>query len=149
LAKTAGCVVDGPGGGVLVDDHMRTSVEGIFAAGDIAAWPGLDGERTRIEHWAVAQRQGQTAAKNMLGDDVRFASAPFFWSQHYDVSINYVGHVDPSRCDIVVEGDLRARDAKVTFSRDGKVRAVATVFRDLDSLHAEVELERGHAVAHG
>ena len=143
LARTAGCQVDVHGGGVHVDDHMRTSVHGIFAAGDIAGWVDGRGERRRVEHWAVAQRQGQVAARAMLGQEARFDSAPFFWSVHYDVTIAYVGWADPVRSDIVVEGDFAARDAKVTYSRDGRVRAVATVFRDLDSLKAELELERG------
>jgi NADPH-dependent 2,4-dienoyl-CoA reductase/sulfur reductase-like enzyme len=142
LARAAGCAVDAHGGGVLVDDRLRTSVPGIWAAGDAAGWPDArTGERRRVEHWVVAQRQGQTAAKNMLGGDVRFDAAPFFWSAHYDVAIAYVGHADPLRADVVIEGNLAERDAKVTYSVDGEVRAVATIFRDLDSLRAEVELE--------
>jgi NADPH-dependent 2,4-dienoyl-CoA reductase/sulfur reductase-like enzyme/nitrite reductase/ring-hydroxylating ferredoxin subunit len=141
LAQSAGCATD-PRSGVLVDAQLATSVPGIWAAGDIAGWPDASGERLRVEHWVVAQRQGQTAARNMLGAGVPFQAAPFFWSVHYDVTIDYVGHADPARCQIVVEGDLGARDAKVTYS-DGRVRAVATVARDRDSLRAELELESG------
>ena len=147
LAERAGLAVDH---GVLVDDHLETSAPGIFAAGDIARWPDpRSGERIRIEHWAVAQRQGQVAALNMLvPGQARFTAAPFFWSQHYDVAINYVGHA--ARWDAIeVEGDIAARDAVLRFRRDGKVLAVATVGRDLQNLEAEAMMEREGATPPG
>jgi len=141
LAEAAGLVVDG---GVLVDEYLQTSAPGIYAAGDIARWPDPHtGERLRVEHWVVAERQGQTAAANILGRRERFDAAPFFWSQHYDVQISYVGHAPAAGVAVRVAGSLAARDAAVVFSAAGQVRAVATVFRDRLSLEAELALERG------
>lgn len=140
LAEAAGLAVDG---GVTVDAQLQTSVPGIFAAGDIARWPDPhSGERIRVEHWCVAQRQGQTAALNMLGRHQPFDAVPFFWSQHYDVPIAYVGHA-PSWDTLKVDGDIAGRDAVVRYARNGRVLAVASIFRDLDSLRAELAMERG------
>jgi hypothetical protein len=92
----------------------------------------------------VAERQGQVAARNMLGRRERFDAVPFFWSQHYDVTIRYVGHAE--RWDAVtVSGSLDARDASVSFMGAGRKFAVATVSRDRESLEAELELEQATA----
>lgn len=138
LAERAGLAVDR---GVLVDEHLRTSAPGVYAAGDIARWPDPHtAERIRVEHWVVAQRQGQAAARSMLGGGEPFGAVPFFWSQHYDSPINYVGHAE--RWDrIQVEGNIDARDCAVRFIRDNKSLAVATIYRDRESLEAEVEME--------
>jgi apoptosis-inducing factor 3 len=139
LAETAGIATDN---GVLVNEFLETNVSGIFAAGDIARWPDPRAGRIRVEHWVVAERQGQTAARNILGASEPFITPPFFWSNHFDVAIRYVGH--GSRDDrAVVSGDLKAKDASVIFRAGNKVTAVASVGRDLENLKAEVALERG------
>jgi NADPH-dependent 2,4-dienoyl-CoA reductase/sulfur reductase-like enzyme/nitrite reductase/ring-hydroxylating ferredoxin subunit len=142
LAEQAGLAIDR---GITVDTYLQTSVPGIFAAGDIARWPDrLSGESIRVEHWVVAERQGQAAALNMLGSAMPFTAVPFFWSQHYDVPINYVGHAE-AWDEIVTEGNIMSKDCVLRFKRNGRVSAVASIFRDLESLEAEVLME--HATA--
>jgi NADPH-dependent 2,4-dienoyl-CoA reductase/sulfur reductase-like enzyme/nitrite reductase/ring-hydroxylating ferredoxin subunit len=138
LAEEAGLKMDR---GILVDEYLQTSAPGVFAAGDAARWPDpRTGGAIRVEHWVVAERQGQTAAKNMLGARERFNAVPFFWSQHYDVPINYVGHAE--KWDSVhIDGDLEKKDCTVTYQRDGRTLAVVTIVRDLRSLSAELEME--------
>jgi NADPH-dependent 2,4-dienoyl-CoA reductase/sulfur reductase-like enzyme/nitrite reductase/ring-hydroxylating ferredoxin subunit len=139
LAEQTGLAIDR---GLTVNEYLQTSVPDIYAAGDIARWPDPhSGERIRVEHWVVAERQGQTAAANMLGLKERFDAVPFFWSQHYDVPINYIGHAE--RWDtITIEGDVKAKDCLLRYRRDGRVLAVASVYRDLDSLKAELAMEQ-------
>ena len=138
LAKDAGLDVEN---GVLVNEYLETSAPAIYAAGDIARFPNrYIGDRIRVEHWVVAERQGQTAARNVLGARERFDQMPFFWSAHYDVSINYVGHAQ--RWDrTLVDGDPSQRDVAVRYVQGDRTLALATIFRDKESLDFEVEAE--------
>jgi NADPH-dependent 2,4-dienoyl-CoA reductase/sulfur reductase-like enzyme len=126
-----------------VDDYLATSAPGIFAAGDVARWPYAPaGESIRVEHWVVAQRLGQTAARNILGHRERVAVVPFFWSRHYDVAIDYVGNAKAwDRTQL--SGSLEARSCTVALWRRDRIAAVATLHRNLESLRAELAMERG------
>jgi len=140
LADEAGLEVDN---GVRVDSYLETSARGVFAAGDIANWPHpRTGERLRVEHWVVAERQGQAAAANILGRREAFGAAPFFWSQHYDVQISYVGYGKGWE-KAELSGSLAERDATVVYRKGDEIVAVATVFRDRQSLEVELAMERG------
>ncbi|MGN6058157.1 MAG: FAD-dependent oxidoreductase [Sphingomicrobium sp.] len=138
LAEAAGLNV---ADGVVVDSFLETSAPGIYAAGDIAAYPDpIGGGRARIEHWVVAERQGEIAAANMLGMRRKFDSAPFFWTEQYGLSVRYVGHVSQPD-EITVEGDLGKQDAILRYYEGGRARAAASVNRDRQSLEAELRLE--------
>ncbi len=138
LAERAGLSVDN---GVLVDAFLQTSAPGVWAAGDIARWPDPHtGERQRIEHWVLAQRQGQVAARNLLGGAERFDAIPFFWSAHFDTTVNVVGFLSAwDRIDI--DGDPASGDAALAYRRGDRTLAVATLGRDRTCLDAEVLLE--------
>jgi apoptosis-inducing factor 3 len=141
IAEQAGIATDN---GVLVNEFLETNVPGIFAAGDIARWPDPRAGRIRVEHWVVAQRQGQTAARNILGAQEAFDLPPFFWSNHFDLHIHYVGH-GSSDDRSTVSGNVKAKNASVIFRAGENVTAVASIGRDVENLKAEVALERGNA----
>src|SRR5437868_1925941 len=140
IAKQAGIATDN---GVLVDEFLKTNVPDIFAAGDIARWPDPRAGRIRVEHWVVAQRQGQTAARNILGADEAFNLPPFFWSNHFDLHIHYVGHGGGDDRS-TVSGNVKAKDASVIFRAGENVNGVASIGRDVENLKAEVAPERGN-----
>ncbi len=144
LAEHAGLQVNR---GVLVDEYLRTSAPAIWAAGDIARWPDrYTGRTIRVEHWVVAERQGQAAARNILGHKQPFTAVPFFWSMHYDTAISYVGYAeDWDEANIV--GNLMARDGLVAYRKNGKTLAVASIHRDEESLCIQVAMDRGDADA--
>ena len=139
LAEAAGIKTNN---GVIVDEMLQTSSANVFAAGDMARYPEpVSGEPTRIEHWVVAERQGQAAARSMLGIGGAYRDTPFFWSQHYDIAIAYVGYAASwETCE--VKGDLEKQDACAIYRRKGKVVAVATIGRDRLSLRVEAAMEQ-------
>jgi 3-phenylpropionate/trans-cinnamate dioxygenase ferredoxin reductase subunit len=126
LAETAGLEV---GNGITVDEHLRTSDPAVFAAGDVAdAYHPLLGHRLRVEHWANARRQGAVAARSMLGQDAAYARLPYFFSDQFDLGMEYTGYVDPSSVeDVVVRGDLPGRRFVAFWLVDGQVRAGMSV----------------------
>jgi NADPH-dependent 2,4-dienoyl-CoA reductase/sulfur reductase-like enzyme len=143
LAEAAGLEVDN---GVVVDDRLRAAKD-IYAVGDIARYPEpVSGKLARVEHWVHAERQGQHAARVILGEDAPYLTSPFFWSAHGDESIRYVGHAggfDPPQ----VEGSIEGGDAAVRYATGGKLLAVATLNRDRANLEAETSLQEGSAVS--
>ena len=140
LAERAGILLDN---GIAVNEFLETSATNVFAAGDVARWPDAYSDaRLRVEHWVVAERQGQVVARNMLGHRDRFDDIPYFWSAHYDnLSIHYTGHVEHWD-ETKIEGDVMKQDCAVSYLVGGKRRAMATINRDRQSLQTEVEMER-------
>jgi 3-phenylpropionate/trans-cinnamate dioxygenase ferredoxin reductase component len=110
--------------GVLVDERLQSSADGIFACGDIAnAQHPVFGERVRVEHWANALEQGPAAARSMLGQDVSYDKVPYFFSDQYEVGMEYAGHHDPSRDELVVRGDMSSREFIAFWLRGDRLMA--------------------------
>jgi NADPH-dependent 2,4-dienoyl-CoA reductase/sulfur reductase-like enzyme len=138
LAEQAGLEVDN---GVVVDDRLRTSAPDVLAVGDVARFPwGPDRAHIRVEHFVHAERMGFVAARNLLGFDEPFSFAPFFWSQHYDVPIAYAGAGPWDQVEII--GDPARRDVLAAYRLRGRPVALASIYRDQESLHFEDLLER-------
>ncbi|MEO7039680.1 MAG: FAD-dependent oxidoreductase [Gemmatimonadaceae bacterium] len=143
LAKQAGLTVEN---GVVVNQFLESNIPGVYAAGDIASFPYRTGERIRVEHFVVAERQGQCAAKNMLGARVPYEDIPFFWTVHFDTSIRYVGHATKPD-EILVAGAIDKGDALIAYAEKGRMVAFASIGRDLSCLRAEHALETDDAKA--
>lgn len=128
--------------GILIDPFLETSAPGVFAAGDIARWPDPFSEtKIRVEHWVVAERQGPTAARNILGQKERFDAVPFLWTRQFDFTLHYHGHAEEWD-QILMDGSIEKYDCTLEFERDTKSSAIATIGRDLESLKVERYLEQ-------
>ncbi len=141
LAERAGLTVDH---GVVVNEFLQTSAPNIYAAGDVARFPGRHGKSIRVEHWAAAGRQGQAAARNAIGLREPFTTVPFFWSQHYELVFAYVGHAERAD-DVQLFGSLDATNAAAIYRDAGRIAAVATLFRDDVSLAVEAAMGRNES----
>jgi 3-phenylpropionate/trans-cinnamate dioxygenase ferredoxin reductase component len=137
LARSGGLAVDD---GVLVDAGLRTSVPSVFAVGDIAshAHPVL-GRRIRVEHWDTAINQAKVAAHNLAGADEAYDAMPYFFTDQYDLGMEYVGHAGADD-EVVVHGDLDARVFRAFWMREGRVVAAmhANDWDATDDLRAAV-----------
>jgi 3-phenylpropionate/trans-cinnamate dioxygenase ferredoxin reductase subunit len=127
-------------GGISVDAYCETSALGVFAAGDVARWPyasvvGEPAELLRLEHWDNGLRQGEAAARNLLGQHIPFAPVPYFWSDQYDLKLQYVGYAHPSDT-LLLRGHPRDGAFIAFYLRSGRVRAAAAInrIRDLAAL---------------
>ena len=124
LAETAGIDVEN---GILVSERLETNAPGVFAAGDVAnAWHPFYGERIRVEHWANALNQGPAAAKSMLGSAEPYERLPYFFSDQYDVGMEYSGYA-PSWDEVVFRGDPGSREFIAFWLKAGRVVAGMSV----------------------
>ena len=120
LAQQAGLAVDN---GVLTDEFLATEAAGIYAAGDVASvWHPLFSARVRVEHWDNAKRQGTAVAKSMLGRGEPYARIPYFYSDQYDLAMEYSGYA-PTWDGVVFRGDVAARQFVAFWLKDGRVTA--------------------------
>lgn len=143
LGAAAGLLVDG---GLVTDELLETSVPGIFAAGDIAAaWHPVLGTRIRLEHWAAAKFQGPAAARSMLGRGTPYDRLPYFYSDQYDVSMEYRGHA-PSPDRTVVRGDLAARSFVMFWIANDRVVAAMNVNTTGVARAIDALIRSGHPV---
>jgi 3-phenylpropionate/trans-cinnamate dioxygenase ferredoxin reductase subunit len=120
LAREAGLAVEN---GIAVDEHLATSAPEIYAAGDVAAaWHPFYGARIRIEHWANALNQGPAAARSMLGEQIVYDRLPYFFSDQYEMGMEYSGYVTQWD-EVVVRGDLDSGEFVAFWLREGRVLA--------------------------
>jgi len=120
LAKLAGLTVEN---GIVVDEFLATSVPDVFAAGDVAAtWNTRYDKRIRMEHWANALNQGPVAARNMLGQHTAYEKLPYFYSDQYDLGMEYNGYADDWDR-VVVRGDRSGPEFLAFWLKDGRVLA--------------------------
>jgi 3-phenylpropionate/trans-cinnamate dioxygenase ferredoxin reductase component len=143
LAEAAGLAV---GDGILVDELLRTSADGVFAAGDVASTQHARYGRIRVEHWDNAIGQGQAAARSMLGTDEPYAKLPYFFTDQYDLGMEYVGH--HGRADeLTIRGSLEDRNFRAYWTApDGHITAAMHV-NDWDAIDPMRELvETGGAL---
>jgi len=133
-------------GAVPVDARFRTGAPDIFAVGDIALLPAPPGGKPfRVEHWAVAQRQGRHAARNMLGSDEPYSEPTFFWTSQYNLTLIHIG--DGTAADrIVVRGEIGPKGFLAGYYADDKLKAVATLGRTAESMALDALLRRGGSV---
>jgi NADPH-dependent 2,4-dienoyl-CoA reductase/sulfur reductase-like enzyme len=144
LAETAGLKIES---GIVVNEFLETSAPDIYAVGDVARYPDrFTGKSIRVEHWVVAERQGQAAVRNIIGPRQPYTDPPFFWSAHYDVIINYVGNAT-GWDQVDIRGSLDDRHALIVYRSEGRPTAIATIFMDVESLEAETAMEAGDADA--
>lgn len=127
LAEAAGLELADPasGGGVLVDERLRTSDPDVYAAGDVASFPhALCSTRLRVEHWANALNGGPAAARAMLGRDEIYDRVPYFFTDQYDLGMEYSGWAPPGSYDqVVIRGDAGKREFIAFWVREGRVLA--------------------------
>jgi 3-phenylpropionate/trans-cinnamate dioxygenase ferredoxin reductase subunit len=132
------------GTGVLVDQHLQAAVPGVYAAGDIAqAWHPRYRQHLRVEHWANALNQGATAGANAAGQAESYTRLPYFYSDQYDLGLEYVGYAAPDD-DVIIRGDLAARKFLAFYHRDNIVSAAlaVNVWDVVDDLKAIVASEQ-------
>jgi len=124
LAVAAGLKVEN---GIVVDEYLQSSTSGVYAAGDVAsAWHPHYGRNVRVEHWSNALNQGLTAGANAVGGTESYTRLPYFFSDQYDLGMEYVGYSDPSDA-VVVRGSLADREFIAFWHRDGVVTAAMNV----------------------
>jgi 3-phenylpropionate/trans-cinnamate dioxygenase ferredoxin reductase subunit len=147
LARDAGLTLEN---GIVVDELLRTSAPDVFAAGDVAAtWNPMYNKRIRVEHWANALNQGQTAARNMLGLGTAYAKLPYFYSDQFDLGMEYNGYAsDWDR--VVLRGDAAGREFLAFWLKDGRVLAGmnANIWDQGDDIKALVRAGAGIDVGH-
>lgn len=142
LAERAGLGIDN---GIVVDEYLRTTREDVFAAGDVAnAWHPFYGQRLRLEHWSAALNQGPAAARNMLGAGLAYERLPFFFSDQYDLGMEYSGLHRPGD-EVVFRGDVDTREFVAFWLRDARVVAGlhVNVWGAIDHIRALIRSDQG------